>query len=59
MDSPAAKMIFKYEILNAENKVVCTGKTVQVFVDKLGQGELWLSLPKFFEDWKRKVGLIK
>lgn len=59
VDSPAAKMTFKYEIMNNEDKVVCTGKTVQVFVDQLGQGELWLSLPKFFEDWKRKVGLLK
>lgn len=59
IDNPAAKIIFKYEILNAENKVVCTGKTVQVFVDELGQGELWLNTPQFFEDWKRSVGLLK
>lgn len=59
VDSPAAKMIFKYEILNPENKVVCTGKTIQVFVDECGDGELSLTIPKFFEDWKRSVGLLK
>lgn len=59
IDSPAAKMIFKYEIFNVQNQLVCTGKTVQVFVDKCGAGELSLTLPAFFENWKRKVGLLK
>lgn len=59
IDSPAAKMIFKYEIFNQKNQVVCTGKTVQVFVDKCGNGELSLTIPTFFKEWKRKVGLIK
>lgn len=59
IDSPAAKMIFKYEIFNAKKEVVCEGKTVQVFVDKCGEGELSLTLPLFFENWKRKVGLLK
>lgn len=58
IDSPAAKMMFKYEIFNAENQLVCTGKTTQVFVDKCGAGDLSLSLPKFFEQWKQKVGLL-
>lgn len=56
VDSAAAKMIFKYEILNPEGKVVCTGKTVQVFVE-LG-GELSLVIPDFFIEWKKKVGLL-
>lgn len=56
IDSAAAKMIFKYEILNPEGKVVCTGKTVQVFVE-LG-GELSLVIPEFFMEWKQKVGLL-
>lgn len=58
IDSPAAKMIFRYEIFNAENQLVCTGKTIQVFVDKCGAGDLSLSLPIFFEQWKQKVGLL-
>ena len=56
IDSAAAKMIFKYEIMNPEGKVVCTGETVQVFVELLG--ELSLELPQFFKDWKIKVGLL-
>ncbi len=56
VDSPAAKMIFKYEIFNPNGEVVCLGETVQVFVE-LG-GELSLTTPDFFMDWKRKVGLL-
>ena len=56
IDSAAAKMVFRYEILNPEGQVVCTGETVQVFVE-LG-GELSLTLPDFFRDWKIKVGLL-
>ncbi len=57
VDSLAAKMIFKYEIFNPEGKVVCTGETVQVFVSD--DGELSLIQPDFFNDWKRKMGLLK
>lgn len=56
VDSAAAKMVFKYEIMNPKGKVVCTGETVQVFVE-LG-GELSLVAPEFFRKWKEKVGLI-
>lgn len=56
IDSPAAKMIFKYEILNPDQQVVCTGETVQVFVE-LG-GELSLILPDFFRKWKIKMGFL-
>lgn len=59
VDSPAAKMIFTYKILNAEKQVVCTGKTIQVFVDECGNGELSLTIPTFFENWKRSVKLLK
>ncbi len=57
VDTPAAKMIFRYKIFDANEKVVCTGETVQVFMD--AKGDLVLNLPSFFEDWKRNVGLIK
>ncbi len=56
VDSAAAKMIFSYEIRNPEGVVVCTGKTVQVFVE-LG-GELSLLIPEFFRKWKIKMGLL-
>lgn len=54
-DDPAAKMIFLYTIYNANNQVVCTGETIQVFLDL--KGDLLLANPPFFEEWKRKVGL--
>lgn len=57
VDSPAAKIIFRYKIFNPEGNVVCTGETIQVFIDD--DGELSLTNPQFFEDWKRKVGLLK
>ncbi|MGB1268923.1 MAG: acyl-CoA thioesterase [Flavobacteriaceae bacterium] len=56
VDCLAAKMIFRYEIYNTEQKLVCTGETVQVFVED--QGELSLTIPSFFEAWKQKVGLL-
>lgn len=56
VDSAAAKMVFRYEILNPEGKVVCTGETVQVFVELLG--EMSLEIPDFFREWKQKVGLL-
>lgn len=56
VDSPAAKMVFKYEILNPKGELVCAGETVQVFVE-LG-GELSLVIPDFFKKWKQKVGLL-
>lgn len=57
VDSPAAKMIFRYEIFNPEGDLVCTGETVQVFV-ALDTGELSLTIPEFFKDWKKKEGLL-
>jgi acyl-CoA thioester hydrolase len=57
VDTPAAKMIFRYKIFDAKNEIACTGETVQVFLDN--KGELMLTNPPFYEEWKRKVGLIK
>ena len=56
VDSPAAKMIFRYEIYNPKNKLVCTGETIQVFV--ANQGGLSLTFPDFFLKWKQKMGLL-
>ncbi|MCG2460197.1 acyl-CoA thioesterase [Flavobacteriaceae bacterium F89] len=56
VDSPAAKMIFRYEIYNPKGELVCTGRTVQVFVEI--EGGLSLLIPEFFREWKRKVGLL-
>lgn len=57
VDTPAAKMIYRYKIFNAQNEIACTGETIQVFLNK--DGELMLTNPPFFEEWKRKVGLLK
>lgn len=54
----AAKMKFSYRLSNATTgEVVATGSSVQVFLNK---DDLLLQLanPPFFEDWKKKHGLI-
>lgn len=57
VDTPAAKMIFRYTIFDANNAIACTGETIQVFLDK--NGDLMLTNPPFYEEWKRKAGLLK
>lgn len=57
VDSAAAKLIFRYELINQQGKIVCTGETVQVFTE-LSTGELLLNLPDFVVEWKKKVGLL-
>ncbi len=56
VDTLANKMIFTYIIFNPEGKIVCTGKTIQVFIDD--NGELVLNIPTFFAAWKKRVGLL-
>ncbi|WP_378187683.1 acyl-CoA thioesterase [Aquimarina sp. W85] len=56
VDSPAAKMIFKYNVYNQREELVCSGETTQVFLDM--NGVMSLTIPDFFMDWKRKVGLV-
>src|SRR6218665_465098 len=57
VNTPAAKMIYRFTIYDANNDIACTGETVQVFLDS--KGELQRPNPPFFEAWKRKVGLLK
>jgi acyl-CoA thioester hydrolase len=57
VDTPVAKMIFRYVIYDANNEIACTGETVQVFLNS--EGNLMLTNPPFYEEWKRKVGLLK
>lgn len=52
VNTPAAKMIFQYKILNEKNQVVCTGETIQVFLDL--ENNLTLNNPPFYQDWKLK-----
>ncbi|WP_159022214.1 thioesterase family protein [Formosa sp. L2A11] len=56
INTPAAKIIFRYKILNTEGKTVCTGETVQVFVDD--NNNLSLTIPLFFKAWKTKNNLL-
>lgn len=56
VDTLAAKMIYKFKIFNQDEKLVCIGETIQVFLDN--EGELMLTFPAFFEQWKKKVGLL-
>ena len=55
INSEAAKMIFDYKI-SMGDKIICTGQTIQVFLDE--NGILQLKSPAFFLDWKLKMGLI-
>ena len=56
INTQSAKMTFKYKIFDAKNQVVCTGETVQVFLDN--KGEMVLNNPPFFEEWKKKMRLL-
>ena len=53
IDSQAAKMIFEYKIYNEQKELVCTGNTIQVFVN-MEKNELMITTPPFFEEWKNK-----
>ena len=49
----AAKIIFNYAIYRARtNELVCTGRSIQVFLSK--EGELQLTNPDFFLEWKSR-----
>lgn len=55
-NTKTAKIIFDYEIYDiADNSLIATGYSVQVFLDKTFQ--LVWSTPAFFEAWKRKNNL--
>ena len=55
INTDAAKIIYKYCIFDVNNTIICTGETIQVFLDN--NGELSLTIPAFFEERKRKMGL--
>jgi acyl-CoA thioester hydrolase len=58
VDSAAAKLMFDYRIFEAKGRtLVANGSSVQVFVDAKSF-ELQLTLPPFFETWKKKHNLI-
>lgn len=53
IDDPAAKIVFEYKIFNSKNEVICTGKSIQAFV-QLEKKELMITMPPFFEAWKNE-----
>jgi acyl-CoA thioester hydrolase len=54
----AAKLKFQYRLTNAQTgEVVATGSSVQVFLER-ASGDLSLTNPTFFEEWKAKHGII-
>jgi len=56
-NTEAAKIIFDYAIYDLEDgALAATGYSIQVFLDK--QYQLVWTNPPFFEEWKRKNGLI-
>lgn len=53
----AAKMIFDYEIYSLNDNTLCsTGHSVQVFMNR-NYELMWIN-PPFYEEWKRKMGLL-
>lgn len=52
INSEAAKIQLAYTIYNEAGEVVLTAESTQVFLTT--QGELQLTLPDFFAEWKKK-----
>lgn len=52
--NPAAKIIFRYEVVNLEtNEVACVGSTMQVFMEA-EKRTLELIKPDFYEAWENE-----
>ncbi|WP_343701846.1 acyl-CoA thioesterase [Chitinophaga sp.] len=57
VNTEAAKIRFEYTLYNkATQEVVCTGASVQVFLDKEAS-MLQLTIPAFFAAWKKQWGV--
>lgn len=53
----AAKISFKYELRRlSDGAIVAKAHTIQVFLDK--EGELQITNPQFYLDWKAKHGVL-
>ena len=56
-NTPAAKIVFDYEIYLVENNsLIATGTSIQVFVDR--NYNLMLLNPPFYTEWKKKYDLL-
>ena len=57
INSASAKIQFEYRIfLPADNSLICTGTSTQVFLDKNYQ-LVWFT-PSFYDEWKARFGLL-
>jgi acyl-CoA thioester hydrolase len=57
INTDSAKIFFQYKIFRASDMVlVATAESVQVFLNK--ERELLLTMPPWFENWKKTWGLI-
>lgn len=58
INSAAAKLIFEYTIRSEKHQyVACIGKSTQVFMEPVSK-ELHITMPTFFEEWKKHNGII-
>jgi acyl-CoA thioester hydrolase len=58
INTAAAKLKFEYKIFETRNNIlVAKGSSLQVFVDAK-TFELQLTMPDFFEAWKKKMNLM-
>jgi acyl-CoA thioester hydrolase len=56
LNSPASKIIFNYNLYRAsDGELVAKGESTQVFITL--DHELYIIVPAFFEEWKRKNNL--
>jgi len=56
INSPASKITFDYTLYDKNSEeIYAAGRSVQVFLNK--DSELHLTIPHFFEEWKRKWGI--
>jgi acyl-CoA thioester hydrolase len=56
VDTDAAKIVFEFALHRAGGmELVATGRSVQVFLDQ--EGELFLTVPGFVEEWKARWGI--
>ena len=57
INTEAAKVMFEFILFNETTKeVYATGESTQIFLNE--KGELMLTPPEFFMDWKKKWGLL-
>ena len=56
VNSDAAKILFEYTIYrSSDNEIAATGSSMQVFLTP--EGELLLTPPPFFTEWKKLWGI--